>query len=104
MTLGYHAYMQSPEWLTMREKAFATLGRRCNRCGTTERLQVHHKSYSRVGNEKLSDLEVLCQRCHKGHHDLKAAIAERDPSGFTIKRLPDDWRLRKHTFKNKAGP
>lgn len=47
---------------------------KCQECGSTHRLQVHHKdrvSYhnSPVPNNNLENLELLCQTCHlKGHH------------------------------------
>jgi len=36
-------------------------------------LQVHHKSYQRLGAELDTDLEVLCQSCHEGHHHRESA-------------------------------
>lgn len=52
----------------------------CERCGTTERLLVHHKDEDRYNNE-LSNLETLCRRCHQIHHhcerNLPNARAER---------------------------
>lgn len=38
------------------------------RCPATRALQVHHKTYERLGEERDADLEVLCETCHKGHH------------------------------------
>jgi hypothetical protein len=31
-------------------------------------LEVHHKTYERLGDERDEDLEVLCARCHEQHH------------------------------------
>lgn len=31
-------------------------------------LEIHHLTYDRVGNEKSSDLQVLCSKCHKLKH------------------------------------
>ena len=28
-------------------------------------MEVHHKTYERLGKERRSDLEVLCPRCHR---------------------------------------
>lgn len=39
----------------------------CERCGNTEHILVHHKDEDRTNN-KLSNLEVLCKRCHQEHH------------------------------------
>jgi hypothetical protein len=46
----------------------------CERCGSTNRLVVHHKDENRYNND-LSNLETLCRRCHQNHH----AEPRRDP-------------------------
>lgn len=38
------------------------------RCPTTEKLTVHHKTYSRLGKELPIDVVVLCKSCHDRHH------------------------------------
>ena len=36
-------------------------------CGVQKRsLQVHHRTYERLGSEWDEDLEVLCEGCHRG--------------------------------------
>ena len=76
----YQAYLRSHHWRRTRKRMVARAGYRCQRCGWEDRnkdrkrgtrLHVHHKSYARVGHERLSDLEVLCYRCHKAHHGKK---------------------------------
>lgn len=37
----------------------------CHRCGSRRPLQVHHKTYDRLGAEWDQDLEVLCVTCHE---------------------------------------
>ena len=41
---------------------------KCETCGSTYRLVVHHKTYERVGNEQLEDLSMLCRACHLKVH------------------------------------
>ena len=42
---------------------------RCQRCGSLEDLQVHHKiKRSQLGNDSLENLVTLCVRCHMGEH------------------------------------
>jgi len=43
----------------------------CYCCNEKEKLQLHHKTYKRVGNEKLNDLIWLCQKCHSESHKIK---------------------------------
>ncbi|MCA6467574.1 MAG: WYL domain-containing protein [Chitinophagaceae bacterium] len=41
----------------------------CERCGESNRLQIHHRlPVSRGGSHQALNLEVLCERCHAGTH------------------------------------
>ena len=40
---------------------------RCEDCGTTEKLHIHHKDRNPANND-LSNLAVLCSSCHKALH------------------------------------
>lgn len=64
----YRAYIQTSEWRTRRNRVLKLTGFRCERCGAKRELQVHHKTYERLGREPDDDLEVLCPDCHRGHH------------------------------------
>lgn len=37
---------------------------KCQICGSRERLEIHHKRYTK----KLQDCMLLCQKCHKKIH------------------------------------
>lgn len=50
-----------------RAKALNNLDQVCAKCGSLERLLVHHKDHDRRNNE-LSNLQILCKRCHQEHH------------------------------------
>jgi 5-methylcytosine-specific restriction endonuclease McrA len=45
------------------------VGRCCARCGSTTRLDIHHKDRNKQ-NQDLSNLEVLCHRCHMQEHAM----------------------------------
>ena len=65
----YSAYLASPHWQAKRREALEHYGARCSKCQATDRiLQVHHKTYRRLGAELLEDLEVLCKVCHRKVH------------------------------------
>jgi hypothetical protein len=66
-SMSYEDYLQTEFWRITRKQI---LGKRpfCERCGTRERLQVHHLTYERLGVELDEDLEVLCRRCHATEH------------------------------------
>lgn len=74
-TMPYHEYLQTPEWKKRRFSMLRWSRRRCEECGSKEKLQVHHKTYERRGQELASDLKVLCRDCHETHH-LREVIAE----------------------------
>ena len=74
----YRAYMVSDCWARTRKAALARAGRRCQSCGWTPqagslfRLEVHHRTYARLGHELPADLVVLCTGCHAAEHGLPA--------------------------------
>ena len=47
-----------------RQQALNYYGAFCQACGSKKRITVHHKTYERFGNEKISDLMPLCWDCH----------------------------------------
>lgn len=67
----YAAYLKSSKWRNKRKKLFAIRGKICEDCGSKRKIQVHHITYDRIFNERLSDLKVLCEKCHKDTHGIK---------------------------------
>lgn len=67
----YKEYINSYEWNRKRVKAFYVLGKRCEVCGSSKNIHVHHNNYGSLGNEKpRADLVILCKECHKELHLL----------------------------------
>lgn len=64
----YHDYLRSPEWQIRRQWMLALAHNACQFCNATDRLQVHHRTYERLGEELPADLTVLCDDCHARHH------------------------------------
>jgi 5-methylcytosine-specific restriction endonuclease McrA len=54
-------------WKQARAAARQRDGERCTNCGSTYRLQVHHKVPLSKGGERyaLSNLTTLCDPCHR---------------------------------------
>lgn len=71
MRISYEAYMASPEWEALRQRAFEKYGRRCQCCGQTWNLTVHHLRYRSLINARTRDLMILCWPCHKEFHEAK---------------------------------
>lgn len=43
---------------------------RCYVCGSLKKLELHHKTYERIGREELADFQELCDLCHSLVHNL----------------------------------
>jgi predicted HNH restriction endonuclease len=69
MNERYKEYLKSAEWECKKKQKFKLNGNKCEGCGCNDRkLDVHHKTYERIGMELLCDLQVLCFNCHKIVH------------------------------------
>jgi 5-methylcytosine-specific restriction endonuclease McrA len=74
---NYEEYLESWDWLRLRNRMFLRNDYRCERCGlhgTDKQLQLHHKHYETLGREAPGDLEVLCRRCHRAKHGRVTAL------------------------------
>lgn len=63
----YDRYLRCDAWQETRERALAAAQHSCQVCGS-QATQVHHRTYARVGRERLSDLLALCRDCHESVH------------------------------------
>lgn len=63
----YRRYLQSDAWKTKRKAVLQAAGFRCRRCGAPA-TEVHHETYKRIYNERMSDLTALCSNCHEAAH------------------------------------
>lgn len=68
----YRRYLRSEHWRSLRRQVIRRSGGRCERCGRSGRLEVHHVTYVRRGRELPSDLQVLCRDCHDEAHEKTA--------------------------------
>lgn len=67
--MPYKGYLGTDEWSQKRRKVIERDDFKCRLCAAGGRLHVHHRTYARRGDEKLSDLVALCEDCHKLFHD-----------------------------------
>lgn len=73
---SYADYLASPHWADVRKRFYASAcvsrspdGKACcAACRSTNRLSVHHRTYKRLGHERLTDLMAVCDDCHKVIH------------------------------------
>lgn len=66
--IKYKKYLESDKWKRKKARLRAERGNKCEKCGLRRRLETHHLTYDRVFKEKLSDLQILCRRCHREVH------------------------------------
>lgn len=69
-TMPYREYLQTAHWQNLRVSMLKRAGYKCSVCGESKPLHVHHNTYERRGEEKLSDLVVLCHECHELYHEV----------------------------------
>lgn len=70
MAMDYGDFLKTKYWTAISMYLKHKADGKCSRCGSTDNLNVHHKSYAHHGLELfyLDDLTVLCEHCHSGEH------------------------------------
>lgn len=71
-TAEYENYIHSNAWRSRRKQALRIGHNRCDICGSTTSLQVHHLTYKHLGHELDNELVVLCALCHRKVHNQQA--------------------------------
>lgn len=75
----YDDLLNDIRWKDKRTKILKRDYYKCRHCGSTHKLQVHHKYYNKYPNEKLAmpwdypdnALITLCDDCHRLEHERK---------------------------------
>lgn len=94
----YRDYLLSPAWSDVKRRyRQSDLPQMCG-CGATTELEMHHKTYERVGEERLEDLAPMCSPCHRVLHVLEA----RGEIGLEFDPLRDDARAAAYTVLEQA--
>ncbi len=76
-TMPYSEYLMTPEWDERRRRHLRSAGYRCQVCNATNtRLNVHHRTYATIGEERYVDLLVLCEDCHRIFHKEGKLVRE----------------------------
>lgn len=71
---SYADYLESDHWKHIRSRYRASGRPWVCRCGATPKA-LHHWTYERLGEEKLDDLEPVCDSCHRKIHGIGKAKA-----------------------------
>ena len=79
--MPYYLYVKSKEWDAKCKECCKSAGWKCEACGSSIDLQVHHYNYLTIMRESRRDLFCLCRSCHEAYHKK-------------IKSLPQDFLSR----------
>lgn len=64
----YDQYLRSQQWDLIRRKVRSKYKDTCQECFKSGKVEIHHKTYERIGAEHIDDLIALCRTCHKALH------------------------------------
>lgn len=71
----YQLYLASRQWAIKREAVRERSNGTCEQCWINKMDAVHHLTYERVGDERLTDLIAICDPCH----EFLSGKSTRDP-------------------------
>lgn len=102
----YRSVVASRRWRDLRARLMRERGLKCERCQKTwgiprlAALQLHHRTYERLGAEWDTDVQLLCGFCHE-EADAERAIESRQRAasalyharldGWATKRYGENW-------------
>lgn len=96
----YEQHIRSARWKNMKRDFRKLRGDKCERCGSGHQLELHHRTYERLGLELIKDLELLCSGCHsvadqeREISQLIKSLERRDTAAvntYASKKYGEDW-------------
>jgi hypothetical protein len=88
---SYAAYLRSDHWRDVKKRYRASaMPQACVVCGEA-RVDLHHRTYERLGHEELTDLVPLCRQHHGEAHRLR--VKYRHDATATARQLAYITRL-----------
>ena len=70
----YNRLLEDKRWKEFRLKVLSERGNKCEFCGGTDVLQIHHTFYIRgkmPWEYDIKDMRVLCKKCHQRIHNIQ---------------------------------
>jgi hypothetical protein len=61
-------YLKSDHWKALKKAKAKEVGRKCEICGVTKRLEFHHDNYRDIYDVTTADLRILCKTHHHEFH------------------------------------
>lgn len=79
--INYTDYIKSDTWKKSPQRlaCIAAAKNKCQMCGATFGLEVHHISYANLGSELPQQLVLLCILCHEHTHAMAGKGAKYYP-------------------------
>lgn len=71
--MPYQKQLLDPRWLKFRDIVLKQKGRKCQDCGSTKLLNIHHLDYKKdcyAWEYSIEDVVVVCKDCHKKRHGI----------------------------------
>lgn len=62
-------YMTTEQWKQLKLERLRIAQNKCESCGSSHNLHLHHITYERLTQELISDLVILCEECHQRQHN-----------------------------------
>jgi len=71
-SMDYYEFLNTLYWKTISAKKKRQSNFKCQICNSNNLLATHHRNYEIRGYElqNMNDLIVLCNDCHKKHHEI----------------------------------
>ena len=69
----YNRLLEDKRWKEFRLKVLSERGNKCECCGGTDVLQIHHTFYmmgKMPWEYDINDMRVLCKKCHQRIHNI----------------------------------
>lgn len=69
----YKEQLNDIRWKFFRDFVFVVRGKKCEVCGSTKHLQIHHLHYNKncfAWEYNVKEVIVLCDQCHRKVHNL----------------------------------
>jgi 5-methylcytosine-specific restriction endonuclease McrA len=103
----YNKVIASSYWEKLRQRFLEKHDFKCCRCGwqktyldKSRNIELHHKTYERLGKERDEDLELVCSVCHvkadreraeQGRRRAEDALYSSQFDGWASKVYGDDY-------------
>lgn len=76
-------YLKSDHWQDLRLRKLVSVDAKCQRCGHRDLSNdIHHLRYKKLYDVELSDLIVLCRKCHEIVHEALDSIQKSIEEGI----------------------